>query len=537
MKISRIYFPIVLAMAIVAGIYIGKRMSYSARPVVMMDQDIREQKLHQIINYIDYDYVDAVNTDSLLDLTIADLLKKLDPHSTYIAKQDVQRSDESIKGSFEGIGIEYIIYKDTLTVLRTLPDGPSVKAGLRGGDRIVAVDGTNLLEQNVPQEELTTLLKGEGGTKVKLSVYRPLAKKNYEITVTRGRVPLNSVNVSYMVNDSVGLIKLDRFSETTTDEFKSALKKLKKAGMHSLILDLRDNPGGLLKAAIAISDQFLDDNKLIVYTKERSGNLQYTYADKKGDFEKGKIVVLINEGSASASEIVAGALQDNDRATIVGRRSFGKGLVQEEMVLKDGSRMRLTTARYYTPTGRSIQKPYDGGYDAYQKESRNRYKNGEMMEADSIKFADQEKFTTPGGRIVYGGGGITPDVFVPIDTTGKSLGWLYHYFGYGQLDRFAFEYVDKRRDEFSKAKLSEFKANFQVTDTIVKQILQFTGLEIGLDGINEPTMLILKTRTKALIARNLWGEAGLYPILYTNDPMVLKAEMLLKKTPIMELTE
>jgi len=537
MKISKIYLPIIIAMAIVTGIYIGKRMDYSVRPVALMDQDIREQKLHQIINYIDYDYVDAVNTDSLLDLTISDLLKKLDPHSTYIAKQDVQRSEESIKGSFEGIGIEYIIYKDTLTVLRTLPDGPSVKAGLKSGDRIYAVDETNLIEQNIPQEDLTTLLKGEGGSKVKLSVYRPLAKKNYTITVTRGRVPLNSVNVSYMLNDSVGLIKLDRFSETSTGEFISALRKLKKAGMRFLILDLRDNPGGLLKAAVSISDQFLDDKKLIVYTKERSGNVQYTYADKKGDFEKGKLIVLINEGSASASEIVAGALQDNDRATIVGRRSFGKGLVQEEMELKDGSRMRLTTARYYTPTGRSIQKPYDNGYAAYQKESQNRYKNGELMEADSIKFADQEKFTTPGGHIVYGGGGITPDVFVPIDTTGKSLGWLYHYFGYGQLDRFAFEYVDKRRAEFNAYSLQEYRASFDVSDTIIKEVLAFTGLEIGLDGINEPTMLILKTRIKALIARNLWGEAGLYPILYTNDPMVLKAEQLFKETSATELIE
>ena len=531
MKISKIYLPIIIAMAIVTGIYIGKRMDYSARPVALMDEDIREQKLHQIINYIDYEYVDAVNTDSLLDLTISDLLRKLDPHSTYIAKQDVQRSDESIKGSFEGIGIEYIIYKDTLTVLRTLPDGPSMKAGLESGDRIYAVDGSNLIEQNVPQAELTTLLKGESGSKVKLGVHRPLTKKNYTITVTRGKVPINSVSVSYMLNDSIGFIKLDRFSETTTDEFYTALSKLKKQGLKALILDLRDNPGGLLKAAISISDEFLDDKKLIVYTKERSGSVNYTYAKKKGIFEKGKLIVLLNEGSASASEIVAGALQDNDRATIVGRRSFGKGLVQEEMELKDGSRMRLTIARYYTPTGRSIQKPYEEGYDAYQNESRNRYKNGELMEEDSIKFTNQEKFTTPGGRVVYGGGGITPDIFVPIDTSGKSLGWLYHYFGYGQLDRFAFEFVDKRRAELNKYSLADYSAKFEVSDTIIKEVIAFTGLEIGLEELNEPTMLILRTRIKALVARNLWGDVGLYPILFTNDPMVLKAESLFSEKP------
>lgn len=536
MKISKIYLPILLAIAIVIGIFIGTRMNFASRPVAMLDQEVREQKLRQIISYIDYEYVDEVNTDSLLDLTITDLLQKLDPHSTYIAKQDVQRNEESLQGSFEGIGIEYIVYKDTLTVLRTLKGGPSVKAGLKAGDRIISVNGNSLVGTGDYEFDFTSVLKGPGGSKVKVGVYRPIDKKRRQITITRGKVPLNSVVVAYMMNDTIGFIKLDRFAETSGQEFIAAIKSLKKQGMRALVFDLRDNPGGLLNAAISISDQFLSNQKLIVYTKQRSGDEQFTYAEHKGIFEKGRVIVLINEGSASASEIVAGALQDNDRAVIVGRRSFGKGLVQEEMELKDGSRLRLTTARYYTPTGRSIQKPYVNGYDEYQKEAQNRLKNGELTEADSVSFTNQEKFITPGGRIVYGGGGIMPDIFVPIDTSGNTVGWLYHYFGYGQLDRFAFEYVDKNRAQLNKLSLPWYRANFEITDSIVKDILVFSGLENGPEEINQATLEILKTRTKALIARNLWGEAGMYPILFTIDPMVLKAkELFAKKSEIVLL--
>jgi carboxyl-terminal processing protease len=339
-----------------------------------------------------------------------------------------------------------------------------------------------------------------------------------------------------MVDDKTGLIKVNRFAETTTTEFKKALTDLRARGMEALIIDLRDNPGGLLKGAINLADEFLTKDQLIVYTETRSGERNYTYASSKGSFLKGEVVVLINEGSASASEILAGALQDNDRATIIGRRSFGKGLVQEEMVLKDGSRVRLTTARYYTPTGRSIQKPYAEGYEAYQKETTERIGNGELTSADSIKLQNEEQFVTPGGKTVFGGGGIMPDVFVPIDTAGKALGWLYHYFGYGQIDKFAFAYVDRHRSELQNYKADAFRKDFDITDDVFEELIKFAKLNITVDYLNDDTRSILKTRVKALIARNLWGESGMYPILYETDPVVQKAVFLLNP-PMEEIVE
>ena len=522
MKNIKTYLPLILALAVVTGIMIGKRMNYPARPVALMDDDVREQKLRQLINYIDYDYVDEVNTDSLLDLTISELLHKLDPHSSYISKSDVQKSDESLRGSFEGVGIEYMIYRDTLVVLRVVPKGPSEKAGLVGGDRIIEIDGQPVAGIEFPENEYPNLLKGKSGSNVAVRYYRPQDESNKEIEITRGKIPLQSLDVAYMLTQDVGLIRLNRFAETTTNEFEDALESLQKQGMKSLVLDLRDNPGGLLKGAIDIADAFLKKEALIVYTKERSGNTNYTYATRKGDFEEGQLFVLVNEGSASASEIVAGALQDNDRATIVGRRSFGKGLVQEEMVLKDGSRVRLTTARYYTPTGRSIQKPYDNGFDAYQREAEERFRNGELQEVDSSAFENEERFVTPGGKVVYGGGGIMPDVFVPIDTSGKALGWLYHYFGYGQIDRFAFTYVDKHRKALTAMKLEEYRQNFVVGDSLLGELFTFSSIKMRPDELEPETRKVLETRIKAMIARNLWGDKGMYPILFEDDPVIRK---------------
>ena len=533
----KVYLPIVLALAVVLGIYMGKNLNYSSRPVAMMDGDLREQKLRQLINFIEYDYVDEVNTDSLLDVTISELLHKLDPHSSYIAPQDVEQTEENLRGSFEGIGIEYMIKEDTLTVLRTIENGPSQKAGLMGGDRIISIDGEGVAGVEFLQENYPKILKGKSGSKVKLGIYRPMEDERFEVTVKRGSIPIKSLTVAYMLNDTVGLIKLQRFSERSADEFENALKNLQRQGMKSLVFDLRDNPGGLLKSAIEISDQFLSKNKLIVFTKERSGQVNETYASRRGSFEKGRLVILINESSASASEIVAGALQDNDRAIVVGRRSFGKGLVQEEMQLKDGSRVRLTTARYYTPTGRSIQKPYDRGYEDYLDETNTRYQNGELMDADSIEVNQDKKFVTPGGKTVYGGGGIVPDVFVPIDTSGKALGWLFHYFGYGSIDRFAFQYVDRNRKALLEYEPADFIANFNVTDTLVSDLLAFMGVEIKRKELNEGTLRILRTRTKAMIARNLWGDVGMYPILYETDPTVIRALELMNERPEMVLVE
>lgn len=517
------YLPLLFALAVVVGIMIGNRMNYPARPVALMDDDVREQKLKQLINYIDYDYVDEVNTDSLLDLTISELLHKLDPHSSYIAKNDVQKSEESLRGSFEGVGIEYMIYRDTLVVLRVVPNGPSAKAGLMGGDRLVKIDTTPVAGISFPEQAYPELLKGKSGTQVSVHYYRPYAHTSGQVDIVRGKIPLQSVDIAYMLTPEVGLIRINRFAETTPDEFTDALEKLKSAGMRTLILDLRDNPGGLLRGAITIADAFLKKDALIVYTKQRNGNTNYTYATRGGEFEEGELYVLVNEGSASASEIVAGALQDNDRATLIGRRSFGKGLVQEEMTLKDGSRVRLTTARYYTPTGRSIQKPYNEGFDAYQREAENRFNNGELMQVDSSVFASQEQFVTPAGKVVFGGGGIMPDIFVAIDTSSKALGWLYHYFGIGQIDRYAFTYVDQHRKVLSELTAQDFRKNFVVGDSILGELFAFSSIKMKPEELDLDTRKVLAARIKAMIARNIWGDQGMYPILFEDDPIVSKA--------------
>lgn len=524
------YLPLLLALAIVVGIMIGKRMNYASKPIALLNDDVREQKLRQLINYIDYDYVDAVNTDSLLDITITELLHKLDPHSSYIAKNDVQKTEESLQGSFEGVGIEYMINRDTLVVLRVVPKGPSEKAGLKGGDRIVAIDAEPVAGNNFPEDNYPDMLKGESGSVVAVTYYRPTEKSKKEVRITRGKIPLNSLDVAYMLSNHIGLIRLNRFAETTHDEFSTALANLKKLGMQTLVLDLRDNPGGLLKEAIALADDFLQDDELIVFTKSRNGETNYTYATRKGNWQDKALYVLVNEGSASASEIVAGALQDNDRATIVGRRSFGKGLVQEEMTLKDGSRVRLTTARYYTPTGRSIQKPYTEGFDAYQNEAESRIKNGELEAIDSTTFANEERFVTPKGKIVYGGGGIMPDVFVPIDTSGKALGWLYHYFGFGQIDRFAFNYVDRHRVQMEAFTLQSYRDTFAITDELLEEMFDYLDVKLDLSTISLETRKVLNTRLKALIARNIWGDKGMYPVLFETDPVVVETLKLTRES-------
>jgi carboxyl-terminal processing protease len=517
-----IYLPLVLAACVVAGIYLGTKLNYPSKPASLISANIREKKIKQIINYIEYEYVDEVNTDSLLDMTITDMLRKLDPHSTYIANENVQRASENIQGSFEGIGIEFQVYRDSLTVVKVIPSGPASKAGLKAGDRIVGVNGEPIGGDNRASTDFVGLLKGPRGTAVVVKVWRPLENKQLDVKIIRDKIPLVSLDAAYIVRDDIGLIRLNRFSETTYEEFMSALKSLKQAGMKRLILDLRDNPGGLLAGSIQISDEFLKNKQLIVYTEDRNNRTRYTYAKSRGSFLDGEVVVLINEGSASASEVVAGALQDNDRAWIVGRRSFGKGLVQEEMALPDGSRVRLTTARYYTPTGRSIQKPYEGDFKAYQSESFQRFEQGELVNKDSIKVREDLRFTTPGGRVVFGGGGIVPDFFVPIDTN-SSLTWLYHILGYGRIDQFAFSWVDDHRADFSAFSKASFVKEFEVADEMLQEFVNQTNIQKYRAQMNETTEKYISVRIKALIARNLFGNEAFYEVLQQSDPMVQRA--------------
>jgi len=415
MKLRKYLWPLFIAISLVIGILIGNILPiFGNKPFSDTFQNKSREKLNTLIDLIEKEYVDNVDSDSIIDLTVNNILAQLDPHSVYISKAEMNEAQESMKGSFVGIGINSYNYKDTLTIIKPVFDGPSYKAGLKNGDRILYANDKKLFGSEIKNDSLISMLKGDAGSKVTLKVYRKKENKILTITVTRAEVPLKSVDIGLIFKDKIGYIKINRFSETTYAEFKTALKSLIKKGANELILDLRENGGGYMDQAIQIADEFLAEGDIIVKTINKQGNERITKATEKGSFEDGKLTILINENSASASEIIAGAIQDNDRGTIVGRRSYGKGLVQREMYLGDGSAVRLTTARYYTPSGRSIQKPYNDGIDEYSNELYSRFESGELYDRDSIHLADSLQFKTKSGKIVYGGGGIVPDIFIPL---------------------------------------------------------------------------------------------------------------------------
>ncbi|GGH67657.1 S41 family peptidase [Phaeocystidibacter marisrubri] len=519
MKARQIYLPMIIAAAVVVGMFVGSRYNYPARP----NEESKQQKIRQIIDYIDYKYVVDVNTDSLLDLTIRDMLHKLDPHSSYISQRDVQAQEESIQGSFDGVGIEFRVRKDTVTVIRVIPEGPAMRAGLKAGDRIIAIDDLSVIGDYETTAPLVETLRGPSGEEVYVEVMGRGETLSRSIAITRGPIPIHSVDVSYMLNDSVGLVKVNRFADNTMDEFNFAIRSLERQGMNTLILDLRDNPGGLLESAKDMADAFLSEGKTIVYTVDRDGEKHTSTATNRGIFEYGEVVVLVNESSASASEVVAGALQDNDRAIIVGRRTFGKGLVQQEMSLNDGSRMRLTTSKYYTPTGRSIQKPYDNGYDAYQMDNIQRIEDGELFRPDSSKFDHDERFVTEGGKVVYGGGGIMPDIFVPIDSSIFTYGMLYHQFGYSRLSDFAFDYVDSRRAEFGGVNRRDFIDSWNVPQDLYLELLEKLDVLKYEERIDDEMRAFIELRLKAVIAETVWGKDGYYPVVFQTDPVIKSA--------------
>lgn len=528
----KIYLPLIIGIAIAVGIFIGSTFNFKNKSV-LFSSNTHEAKIKRLINYIRYDYVDKVNTDSLLDDAITTMLAKLDPHSVYIPKDELQQVTESMQGKFAGIGVTFIMHQDSVAVSSVIKGGPSEKAGIKAGDRIIMANtdilfGKNIINKaNVDENEIGTpignrkisdavmkALKGELETIVNIVVYRRSTNKTLNFSIKRGDVSIKSVSAYYMINNTLGYIKIDRFAKTTYDEFKSALDLLISKGMTSLTLDLRGNPGGFMDIADQIVDEFLEDGKLIVFTKNKNGAIDRSFATDKGDFEHGKLFVLIDQNSASASEIVAGALQDNDKGTIVGRRSFGKGLVQQEMSLGDGSAVRLTTARYYTPTGRSIQKPYKNHMDEYSNDYLERIHNGELISRDSIKVNDSLKYTTPKGKIVYGGGGIIPDVFVSIDTTSSFRNELYR-----ELSPFIFKYIDNNRKEMNKWELYDFVKNFDKNDKILNQYISELDLNFP---ISPKSREDLKIYFKAIMARNLFDETGFYMITQKKDNMILK---------------
>ncbi|MCD4769517.1 MAG: PDZ domain-containing protein [Bacteroidales bacterium] len=522
-SLKNILLPIIITVSVTVGVLIGARM-----PGDTIQQQIsvkpRFNKIGNILSIIESRYVDTVNREELVEAAIPFILNKLDPHSVYIPARDLARMNEPLQGNFEGIGISFNMLTDTVLIISTIPGGPSEKVGILPGDKIIFVGDSLVAGQGIPDDGIIALLKGPRGTEVSIRVLRKGEIDLIPFTMKRDKIPLYSVDVSYMVNDNTGYIKISRFSMTTHREFTEGLEKLKQAGMEKLILDLRGNVGGIMDPSTLIADEFLEEGKLIVYTEGRASPRQEIYSTAQDGFTEGDLVVLIDEFSASASEILAGAIQDNDRGTIIGRRSFGKGLVQEPMPFNDGSAMRLTIARYYTPTGRSIQKPYDNGTEEYYSDLNERLIRGEYTEADSIHFADSLKFRTPGGKTVYGGGGIMPDRFIPADTTGMTA-YFMRVRNLGLIYRFALQYTDDNREQLQNFTSPEEISLYLGKEALLNKFIAFAadnGVKTGKRSI-AVSGKIIDIQLKAYIARNILDNDGFYPIWQDLDTTLKKA--------------
>jgi len=523
MKYNRAYLPLIIAVGIAVGILIG---FYMPHPQAGMYTNFPPSgdKLSRILDIVESDYVDSVDRDALIEEAIPVMLRKLDPHSIYIPARDLTQANEPLQGNFEGIGVSFNTITDTVQIISTISGGPSEKAGILAGDKIIYVNDSLIAGKNIADENVMKLLKGPRGSKVNIKVERPGTQELLPFTITRDKIPIFSIDVSYMMTGDVGYMKISTFAMTTYEEFQKGLKELKNAGMKKLILDLRGNSGGVMDAATMIADQFLSDGKLIVFTMGKSKPREDVRATSEGDFEEGELVILLDEWSASASEILAGAVQDNDRGTIIGRRSFGKGLVQEPVMFRDGSGMRLTIARYYTPTGRSIQKSYSEGVDKYYEDLGNRFMNGEFEQADSIHLPDSLRFTTPGGKTVYGGGGIMPDLFIPIDTTGVSRYFMQNR-NTGLIIRFAMKYTEDNRAVMKK--FSDWKTldNWLSDQNLSEKFIRYAeenGVPRDQEGI-KVSGEILYVQLKAYIARNILDTKGFYPIWENIDKTLLEA--------------
>jgi carboxyl-terminal processing protease len=484
-------------------------------------------KFSRVLSLIDNYYVDTTNQEKLVEHAIIELLHKLDPHSIYISKDEVKAMNEPLEGNFEGIGVQFNILRDTIIVVAPISGGPSEKLGVKAGDRIIKIEDILVAGVGVTNKDVRDKLLGDKGTKVKISIQRKGENKLLDFTITRDKIPIYSLDAAYMITPEVGYIKLNRFAKTTMEEFIAAMDTLKRKGMKDLILDLQGNGGGFLQTSIDLSDEFLDKDKLIVYTEGiQSPKVEYK-SNLKGSFLKGKLVVLVDQSSASASEIVSGAIQDWDRGVIIGRRSFGKGLVQRPFYLTDGAMIRLTIARYYTPTGRLIQKPYEDGYEEYTKDLIKRYNSGELSSEDNIHFPDSLKYKTlVNKRIVYGGGGIMPDLFVPIDTT-KFPDYFRQLIRKGTIRDFTMNYVDENRNNLKQTypNFIEFKSNFVVTDAMLDEMV-LEGTKAEVKYVEEEFAISkadIALQIKALIARDIWDTSEFFELINTTDEVVLQA--------------
>lgn len=527
-KYRVLLMPIVVAIAIVAGMLINRLMTPKTDNLQQVQNLIRQgggvSKLGTVLNMIQHSYVDTVDVAKLEEEAIQNLIKDLDPHTVYIPAKDMQRVNEEMMGNFGGIGVQFYKYNDTVTVVKVIPGGPSQLADIRDGDRIVRVDDSLVAGVKMDTDKIMKRMRGEVGSEVKLELIRrgesqPLIKQ-----VVRGNIPIKSVPVAYMLNDTTGYIRVNLFGMNTYNEFMAGLHELEKQGMKRVVIDLRENEGGILPIATQMINEFLAADQLVVYTQGKAVPRMDYRANGKGKYQQLPLTVLINEFSASASEIFAGAIQDNDRGMVIGRRSFGKGLVQEQRQLQDGSALRLTVARYYIPSGRSIQKPYDEGKEKYYSDIYQRLAHGEFSEKDSIHFDEKLSYKTVGGRTVYGGGGVMPDLFIPADTVGYSE-YLNKLLREQYLYEYTFDFMDRHRNETTKLKdykaIKNYLAQFDLVAEVVKYA-QKRGLKPDQRGINL-SRKVIKNRTESFIGRHILDDQGFYPIYGEEDPVIQAA--------------
>lgn len=520
--------PLLFSIVLIVGMFIGSALRQNVPSSRGIFNSGKRSVLQEVVDLVNMKYVDKVNTDSLSEDAIQAMLAHLDPHSVYIPASNVEEINEDLQGNFEGIGVEFFIINDTVHVTNVLPGGPSYKAGLQVGDKFLLVGDTVVAGKNITADKIKNLLRGESGSKVQATVLRN--NKKVQMLITRGTIPLYSVDASYMIDTTTGYIHLNKFSGTTYEEFMKAMEELEQKGMKKLIFDLRGNGGGILSEATDIVDEFLDDERLIVYTQgEKQEKTEY-HCKRPGLFEKGKLVLLVDESSASASEVVAGALQDWDRATIIGRRTFGKGLVQEQYDLSDGSALRLTVARYYTPIGRNIQKPYNKGRAAYNEELAERFENGELVNGDTVSNHTGPAYKTKSGRTVYGGGGITPDIFIPFDTA-TFVSNVYVLFDNQLFSKFIYVYYQQNKAYFDQFKNpADFAKRYSDTRTAWNSLMTYASQNsVHVQNIPERDKLDIEKRIKTWLARQIWRMEGYYEVSNSDDAAIKKAMSEMKK--------
>lgn len=528
MNNRHLWFPIAISFLVgmIVALIIFKRLQPKS---YQLQNDF--SKISEVLGYVNEYYLDTVDNEQLVQTALRAMLESLDPHSAYATAEENKQLTESLNGAFEGVGIQFNIIDDTVMVVAVVNGGPSEKVGIRAGDRIVSVNDSTIAGNGITNEQVFKLLRGKKHSKVKMGIHRPGFPKIYSFTVTRDVIPTYTLDVAYMLNAKTGYIKLNEFGENTYNEFLDAIVSLKGKGMQNLVLDLRGNSGGYLGTAINLCDEFLPKNDLIVYTEGRNMPENKVFATSIGSFEKGKLVVLIDDFSASASEIVAGAVQDNDRGWVIGRRSFGKGLVQQQFTLSDSSTIRLTVARYHTPSGRCIQRKYDKGTEDYYADMLRRYEGGEMDYADSIKLDKTLQYKTKKGRTVYGGGGIMPDFFVPLDRDSNAMAFNEIY-NSGLLIDFTFNYANNHKVELERKypTANVFVSQMVVSDAVVSEFLRFYQSKGNtVPKMNAVSQKELKMWLKAMIGRNLYKEEGFYPVINSTDKTILKALQVIGK--------